>query len=208
MTILVNSMSWCNYNNLIPYENNALIDVIDFFVFHCPASVRSRVKNGTCPNGNEKKVIVYKDVSARGCSFHRRGISGSLLLTVLAEIRKPVVKNGLYQIVKTDVDVSDTVSSLIKNKAGNDPMPDLIVFHTRTDMPDSEAVFYYIRNALAHGSFEIIKDIHEKAIYKFECKKDNIIKAQMQLKENTLLRIKKIASMRPQDIRTIQRKRK
>lgn len=208
MTILVYSMSWCNYNNLISYENNALIEVIDFFVFHCPASVRSRVKDGTRPNGKKKREIVYKDVSARGCSFHKRGISGSLLLTILAEIRRPVVKSGLYQAIKADVDAADTTNSLLQNRTGSDEWPDLIVFHTRPDMPDSEAVFYYIRNALAHGSFEIINDSHGKAIYKFECQKDNVTKAQIQLKEKTLLRVKELASLDSQAIRALQKKRK
>lgn len=201
-------MSWCKTNRLISYDGNKLVEVIDFFVFHCPASIRSRVKAGLCPNGKQKRKPVYKDVSARGCSFRKKGISGSLLLTILTEIRRPIAKNGLFQVVKTDVDVSVTTNALIQNKTGNDPFPDFIVFQTRPDMPDSEAIFYYIRNALAHGSFEIIKDSHEKNIYKFESRKDDVIKAQMQLKEKTLLQIKDLASKSPQEIRTLQRKRK
>lgn len=200
-------MSWCNYNNPISYKNNTLFEVIDFFVFHCPASVRSCVQDGTWSNGKKKRKTVYKDVSARRCSFHKRGISGSLLLTILAEIRRPVVKSGLYQVIKSDVDAAATTNSLLQNRTGSDQWPDLIVFHTRPDMPDSEAVFYYIRNALAHGSFEIINDSHGKAIYRFECQKDNVTKAQIQLKEKTLLLIRDLASLDAQSIRAIQKKR-
>lgn len=201
-------MSWCNLSHSISYRGNKFIEVIDFFVFHCPASVRSYVKDGTWPNGKKKRKNVYKDVSARRCSFYSRGVSGSLLRTILSEIRRPVVNNGLYQVVKTDVDVAPITSSLLQNRTGSDQLPDLIVFHTRSDMPDSEAVFYYIRNALAHGSFEIVNDPHGEAVYKFECQKDDTIKAQIQLKENTLFRIRDLASMDAQSIRAIQKKRK
>ena len=48
-------------------------------------------------------------------------------------------------------------------------------------MSDAEVVFYYIRNAFAHGDIEVIGG--GDRIYKLESKKKNDIKAQMILKE-------------------------
>ena len=163
-------MNWCNCNGPISYESSRLIEAIDFFVLHCPASNRSYVKDGTWPDGKKKRNKIYKDVSARDCSFHRNGITGNLLSTILAEIRRPIAKQGLFQIIKTDADVAMTTSALLNGRTGNDQWPDLIVIHTRSDMPDSESIYYYIRNAFAHGSFEIVRDNKKQPVYRFESK--------------------------------------
>ena len=201
-------MSWCNCNRPISYEGNRLVEAIDFFVLHCPASIRSYVRDGTWPNGKKKRKKIYRDVSVRDCSFHKNGISGNLLSTILAEIRRPIAKQGLFQVVKPDADVAATAGALLSNRSGNDRWPDLIVMHTRSDMPDSESIYYYIRNAFAHGSFEIIRDDRQNPIYRFECKKDGIIKAQIELKEKTLIRLKQLAELNPGDIKQLQKRKK
>ena len=201
-------MNWCNCNGPISYEGSRLIEAIDFFVLHCPASNRSYVKDGTWLDGKKKRKKIYKDVSARDCSFHRNGITGNLLSTILAEIRRPIAKQGLFQIIKTDVDVAMTTRVLLNGRTGNDHWPDLIVIHTRSDMPDSESIYYYIRNAFAHGSFEIVRENKKQPVYRFESKKDGVIKARMQLKENTLIRLKELAEMGPKEIKQLQRRKK
>lgn len=201
-------MNWCNCNSSISYEGNRLIEVIDFFVFHCPASIRSFVKDGIWPDGKKKRKKIYKDVSVRDCSFRKNGITGNLLSTILAEIRRPIARQGLFQVIKTDADVSATAKALLCSRTGNDQWPDLIVMHTRSDMPDSESIYYYIRNALAHGSFEVIRDDKLQPIYRLECKKDEIVKAQMQLKEKTIIRLKQLAEMSPGEIKQLQRRKK
>ena len=201
-------MSWCNCNNHISYDNNCLIEIIDFFVLHCPVSIRSRVTDGTWPDGKKKKKTIYKDVSVRECSFHKNGVSGSLLSTILAEIRRPLAKQDLFQIIKSDGDVVSTVESLINNRTCSDQWSDLLIIQTRSEMPDSEAIYYYIRNAFAHGSFEILVDDKNRIIYRLECQKDGVVKAQMQLKESTLLRLKALAKKSPQEIKKLQRHKK
>lgn len=158
--------------------------------------------------GKRKEKKIYKDVSVRDCSFHKKGISGNLLSTILAEIRRPIAKQGLFQIIKTDADVSAAVNALLSSRTGNDQWPDLIVMHTRSDMPDSESIYYYIRNAFAHGSFEIIRDDRQNPIYRFECKKDGTVKAQIELKEKTLIRLKQLAEMSPKEIKQLQNRKK
>lgn len=201
-------MNWCNCNSPISYEGNRLIEAIDFFVLHCPASIRSSVKDGIWPDGKKKRKKIYKDVSVRDCSFHRNGISGNLLSTILAEIRRPIAKQGLFQVIKADADVEATAEALLCSRTGSDQWPDLMVMHTRSDMPDSESIFYYIRNAFAHGSFEVIRDDKRQPIYRLECKKDGIVKAQMQLKEKTIIRLKQLAEMNPGEIKQLQKRKK
>ena len=52
-------------------------------------------------------------------------------------------------------------------------------------MTDLETLYYYIRNAFAHGAFEVI-NTKEGRVYKLESAKNGIVKAQMRLKESTL----------------------
>lgn len=203
----VEKMKWYNCNSPISYESSWLIEAIDFFVLHCPASNRSYVKDGALPDGKKKKKMIYKDVSARDCSFHRNGITGNLLSTILAEIRRPIAKQGLYQIIETDADVEMTAETLLHNRTGSDQCPDLIVIHKRSDMPDSESIYYYIRNAFAHGSFEIVRDDKNQPVYRFESKKNETIKARMQLKEKTLIHLKELAEMSPREIKQLQRQK-
>lgn len=50
--------------------------------------------------------------------------------------------------------VEATVSSIMSMAALRDPYYEMIVFQKRTDMTETEALYYHIRNAFAHGAFE------------------------------------------------------
>lgn len=71
---------------------------------------------------------------------------------------------------------------------------EFIVFRERNDIPDTEAIFYYIRNAFAHGSFEI-KETGGNSVFLLESRKANSVKAQMRLKEKTLRYYRELAAM-------------
>ena len=53
-------------------------------------------------------------------------------------------------------------------------------------MSKTSAIFYYIRNALAHGSFGTTLSSGKRTYY-FESAKNDIVKARIRLREETLL---------------------
>ena len=82
-----------------------------------------------------------------------------------------------------------------------------MVYQHRSDMSDAEAIYYYIRNAFAHGSFEVKSSKGERC-YLLQSDKDSKVKAQMQLKESTLLRLLELSQMSANDLREKQRKKR
>lgn len=200
-------MAWINYSISTPTSLDDFLTIIDGLVFNCPSSIRHFNKVPDARTGNVKRVPVYQSVSARSCSFKARGINKNLLTTILAQIRKPLVKNQTYTVLQADDDVVRTTDGIIKKARLADPYFDVMVFQTRTDMSDTEAVYYYIRNAFAHGSFGILQHNSED-IYLLESKKDDVVKAQMRLKQSTLFRYIELSKMRDNEIRLMQRKRK
>ena len=189
-------MSWVKVGKNIPVKNADFQNIICNLLFLCPVCTRHTQK------GNKTK---FKPVSMRKCDFHSRGIRGNLLTTILADIRRPLIKVNGYASLAPDDDVEKAMSSIIQSSTNSDANFEVLVYKTRSDMPDSEAIFYYIRNAFAHGSFEYVP---EKQLYLLESKKKDEVKAQMRLKESTLLHYSQLARMDAREILKLQGKKK
>lgn len=93
---------------------------------------------------------VYEYVSVRDCSFRSRNITRGVFVTINSQIKK-IVSGNYFSLNPNEVSVESQVEQ-IENDNEN---AELIVIKSRDDMSDTEAVFYCIRNALAHGAFEI-----------------------------------------------------
>lgn len=145
-------MAWFDPSAKIPIGRVAFNQIVEGFVFLCPSSIKHEEKDKANP---KKKRVFYQDVSMRLCSFRRRGIDSHLLRTILAQIRKPLVAQGTYSVLNSDQDVPSAVANIIASVSLADPYYDIMVYKHRPDMSDTEAIFYYIRNAFAHGSFEV-----------------------------------------------------
>lgn len=196
-------MLWWSVSK-IPY--NTLDNIAYDFIFLCPSSTIKKEKDGINSKGKPAYKKTYVPVSARNCSFKERGITGSLLLTILAQIRYPLIKNGTYEALENSKSVEQTVQSILSNKALKDPNFDIVVFHKRSDMPETEAFFYYIRNAFAHGSFQV-KSSDLGNVYLLESKKNNKITAQMRIKEKTLKCYLQLLEKTPSQIKNIRKQR-
>ena len=80
----------------------------------------------------------------------------------------------------------------------------MIVIAERSDMSLTSSIFYYIRNAFAHGSFMVDGDV-----YSFESSKDGTIKAAIRLREKTLLKWIQDISVSPERLKkALQSERK
>lgn len=170
-------------------NDKKFFSLVDAFVFNCPAA--------TVVSKKKTKTKVFDNVSVRDCSFRTRGITGTLLNTITAQIKK-TVKPGFYH----KIEKGETVETAFNSDSSDEK----IVFKENTQMSDAEVVFYYIRNAFAHGDIEVIPGAER--IYKLESKKKNDVKALMILKEETLQRLVTLSCNNKSQIEKMQRKKK
>ena len=177
-------MPWVRIKE-IPNDKD-FMGIISGLVFNCPSCRMIKTPDGTDEKGKKKYKIVYEPVSVRKSSFRKRSVSGSLLSTLLLQVKNPLLKNKTYSPLDSSASVEVEVKRIMAASTLGDPYYDLIVFRKRTDMSDIESIYYYIRNAFAHGAFEVIGVTPGERAYKLESAKDGKIAAQMRLKEGTL----------------------
>ena len=200
-------MPWINIKKPIPTTDPIFQDIVCGLVFNCPSSTEHKVKVGVNEQGKARYKSTYKSVSAREVSFRRRGISKSLFVTILAQIRRPLNAKKTYALIQPSESVEFTVDSIMSTTSMGDPFFELIVFQKRNDMSDTEAFYYYLRNAFAHGLFEVVPTNGGK-VYLLESSKNGAIKAQMRLKENSLMEYIRLASLSVAEIKALQRHKK
>ena len=163
------------------------------FVIKCPVSIK----------GSKKGEDVYKPVSARACSFRDRGITSGLLVTINNQIKKKVGE-GYYTIdFSEELTVEDKVAKIEEEKKNKNV--ELIVFKRRANISDTEAVYYGIRNAIAHGSFEI-KGQGNKQYYLFESSKNNAVNSRIRLSAKTMNAILSFSRMSKDEILKLRTK--
>ena len=200
-------MPWVNLKKPIPVTNPIFQDIVSGLVFNCPSSTERRVKTGVNGKRKAQYKVSYTPVSARGVSFRRRGITKSLFVTILAQIRRPLSATKTYALIQSSESVESTVESITNATSLSDPYYEIIVFQKRSDMSDTEALYYYIRNAFAHGSFEVVAT-NGGNVYLLESSKDGTIKAQMRLKETSLSEYIRLANLTVAEIKALQKHRK
>lgn len=202
-------MPWINTNRSIPVDNHNFNLIIAGLLFECPSTVKSREQIGVDDNGKKILRNKYTPVSVRNNAFRNRGIRGNLLTTILASIRKPLKAHNAYYCIENQEIVEDKIAEIIATTTLGDVYFDVIVMKKRSDMSETEALFYYIRNAFAHGDFEYSSESNENsAYYLLESKKDGSVKAQMRLKETTLIKILRLSKMPSAEITEMQKKKK
>ena len=195
-------MSWWSSRKIEYGKLN--ISLIYKFIFICPSSIIKKVKTIGNAEGENNYKHTYNPVSARSCSFKERGITKDLLATILAEIKRPLTAMGTYSKLKGGGNVEETVYSILNCTTLADRDFELIVFREHSDMTDTEAIFYYIRNAFAHGSFEFKNS--GGPVYYLESRSAGIIKAQMRLKESTLKKYITLIEKTPAQIKELRKK--
>ena len=200
-------MPWVDVNSQIPIRDTNFQDIINGLVFNCPSSTEHKEKDGNYDNGKTRYKRIYRPVSVRNVSFRNKRINGGLFNTIMAQIRRPLMDTKTYALIKQFESVESRVNSILSSTALDDPYFELAVFQKRSDMADPEAFYYYIRNAFAHGSFEVIRT-NNNNVYLLESSKDGVVKARMRLKEASLLEYVRIANLTPAEIKALRKHRK
>ena len=170
---------WWNKNNNIPWNDSNFLKIVDFYLFNCPCET----EKGSKKNGTKE----YIKVSKRSTTLRSQGWTGGYLNTLLASMKHTASGHLEYHTFSTGADINAEVCRI--EKAGNmsDTNFEMLVMSERADMNKTSSIFYYIRNALAHGSFSVISD-KGKCIYYLESARDGEFKAQIRLREETLLK--------------------
>lgn len=159
----------------IPYTNKNFIEILDFYLFNCPVRRYGKIDN---PAGNPRYINTFPKVSVRGKTFAERGIEGQNLRTLRSAMRRSS-DGKIYD--KTFTDENDILQNSI-DPIGQ-PKREICLTLKNENISQVDAIFYAIRNSLAHGSF----CIDEEKYYYFETRNKGKLKARIRLKESTLL---------------------
>ena len=168
---------WWNREEKIPLTDSTFLKILDFYLFHCPAETKKTPKTG---------AIVYSKVSKRAATLRAQGWTNGNLKILLSAMKHTASKQLEYHTFDTKTEIGFAVKRIESDTSLSDGDFEMIAITERSDMNKTSAIFYYIRNALAHGSFSVFND-NGKRVYYFESAKDNKIKAQIRLWEKTLL---------------------
>lgn len=185
---------WWDKGKAIPSADASFQKIIDFYLFNCPCETES----GSVGKGTKK----YTKVSKRGTTLRAQGWTKGFLNTLLAAMKKTASGHLEYHPFSEGTNIA-IESDKIEIGAGlSDVHFEMIVFAERSDMNKTSAIFYYIRNALAHGSFSVVADGYRK-IYYLESSKNDMVKARIRLTEETLLKWIKDFEFSPNALRKV-----
>ncbi len=192
--------NWWNKDKQVPIDNKNFQKIINDLLFLCPSSIR---------HNRENKSVYYLPVSARAKTFRDRKITGDLLRTILSNIKKDFNYNERYCVVDSKVFIDEKMNEVVSRETLSDPNFEVIIMRKRNDMSDTESLYYYLRNSLAHGSFEYVpQDGRRDAYYLIECNNKDVITAQMRLKEKTLLKLARLSNLSSKEIKDMQGRNK
>lgn len=185
-------MCWISTKGSVDYRSKDFTDFFYHFVILCPAF--HRIYN------SKTKVVAFKNVSVRDCSFRDRGIEKGLVLTILSQIRK--ITPDTFFMLTENGSVEEKVEEIEKSRGDCE----LMVFKQQDRMSDTCSIYYYIRNAFAHGSFEI-RQSGRREMYLLESAKDMNVKCRIRLSKQNLKKIMLYALMTPQEILNLRKER-
>lgn len=169
---------WWDKNQKIPWNDKNFQKILEFYLFNCPSETEKGKKN--------KGTLRYEKVSQRAKTLRQQGWTDGYLNSLFASMKHTTSGKLVYEKYKSQDNIVDKCVEIEKNSSLTDEHFEMIVFQERSDMSLTGSVFYYIRNAFAHGSFSIVGS-GEKRTYYLESAKDDKVKARIRLRETTLL---------------------
>lgn len=180
----VSDSSQKNEYSVIPYKNKNFIKIIDFYLFNCPARHTCKSKDLT---GKNEYNFSFSKVSARGKTFAERGIECGALRALRAAMKRTSYQGKLFDLTLDKPEEMEKYLSI----AG-----EICLTVKNSQMSQTDAIYYAIRNAFAHGSFSI-----EKGFYCLENVNKGKVKGRIILKEETLLKWIDLCSLTPDEIK-------
>lgn len=103
---------------------------------------------------------------------------------------------------KSDCSVEEETEKVEKSLHFNDPHFEMLIYIKDSSLGKTKTVFYFIRNAFAHGSFSVFNN-NGKPVYYLENKYKNKVKGRFRLKESTLLRWIELFNSSPSELNQV-----
>ncbi len=166
----------------IPLTNKAFQRIIQFYLFECPVRTRERIPKKERVEPRDKYKFRFKRVSKRGKTFEERKLDGARLNTLRAAMKR--VTNVTMETMERDVVAPECVGEYI------------VIKKNEENTSITEGLFYCIRNALAHGDFDV-----EKGVYELRNRSGENIKGLARLKEKTLLKWIELVDMTVEELK-------
>ena len=186
--------TWWRKGVAFPIKNENFLQILNFFLLNCPV---------VFPKSRRK-------VSQRAKSLEKIGWTAHKLLTLLANMKSSAtktLKNNYFKSDKADFNVEETMSKCEQSSSYNDKHFEVMVFVVNSELGETRTIFYYIRNAFAHGAFSVCED-DKNPVYYLESAKDGKIKGQFRLKETTLLEWIRLSTSTPDKLKMRTKKSK
>lgn len=177
---------WWKKGVAFPSNNPNFLRIIDFYLFNCPVQIITHKNDGT------KNCEL---VSRRAVTFEDKDWIGGNITTLYTEI----TRNLTVECIEKDGSVEETRLHTEETSTLNDRYFDMIIYKKDWRINKTKSIFYSIRNSLAHGAFSVVNN-GGNPVYYFENEK-NGIKAQIRLKESTLLKWIELFNSSAQEIR-------
>jgi len=146
-------------------------ELIEFYLINCPVDYK------------KKKTKEYVVVSHKGPTFTSLNYQSAEITKLLKTFNKTINNNIVRCSNHQEVEAAE--ARIKHDKGYSDRNFEYVAIIENTDMFRTRTLFYMIRNALAHGSFE-----NKDKVYYFKAEKDKKLKALMRLKYTTLIDLK------------------
>ena len=174
---------WWRKGTFYPeYESN-YSKIINFYLFNCPVQTFTYEKiDKTKKKGKDNRKKVFKKVSQTNDTFESRNWVKGNLITLQNAMKGNI---PFIPVASTD-NVEEKHSNFEASSSNSDKNYEYVIFKKSGDLSQTVSIFYHIRNAIAHGSFSVVRN-NDSPIYYFQSQKDGDIKSRIRLKENTLL---------------------
>ena len=173
MTFVKDENPFIMYNSTIPINSRNFQKIVCFYLFECPVrTFTKKIQNDAAiESAHSKYDYQFHRVSNRGQSFADRGIQGAKLNSFRAAMKRVAAAEIQLLAVSEIPEVID------------DTCEYLIIKANPNNVSNTEGFFYCIRNAFAHGSFNVT----ESKEYYFTNTSRNKIKGIGKISEKTLL---------------------
>lgn len=178
------------YDSEIPLNSRNFQRVIHFYLFECPVRTFNRKKKSkegiieSEVQTHPKYNYHFSRVSNRGVTFANRGLDGAKLNSFRAAMKR-VAETDIILLPVSEIPTIDTKQEY------------LFILKNPENVSVTEGYFYCIRNALAHGSF----DVTDSKDYIFVNDDKGKLKGMGRVKEKTLLSWIDLFNMDIEDIK-------
>lgn len=160
--------------NPIP-QTKAFQKIIQFYLLESPVRTRVSIPNAEKdPNDPQAKYKCnFKNVSKRGITFEERGLDGAKLNSL---------RSAMMRITKVKLFVVESADKVSEIANENNDSEFIVIKKNEGNFSVTEGYFYCIRNAFAHGGFDV-----DGTIYYLRNEVRGEIRGLARIKEKSLL---------------------